>query len=145
MPTVRRSVIVPRSCAAMFDLVDDFERYPEFLPWCKAGELLERGERDEVARLTVDYRGLRTQLTTRNLKERPRSLRLELVDGPFEHFAGAWRFDALGSDGCKVELALDYALSSQALQGLVGPVFGYIAETLVESFVQRAERMDGAT
>ena len=44
MPTVRKSVIVPHSCARMFALVEDVERYPEFLPWCAATEVLERTE-----------------------------------------------------------------------------------------------------
>ena len=48
MPTVRKSVIVPHRAAAMFDLVDDVERYPEFLPWCAGTELLERTENPDV-------------------------------------------------------------------------------------------------
>ena len=145
MPTVRRSVIVPRSCEAMFDLVDDFERYPEFLPWCKSAEVLERADDVDVARLTVDYRGLQASFTTRNLKERPRRMRLELVEGPFSDLAGAWSFHPLGGEGCRVELALDYAFASAALQGLVAPVFAHIIETLVDRFVERAERAGPAS
>ena len=140
MPSVRKSVIVPHSCEAMFDLVDDFERYPEFLPWCRAAEMLERGEAAEVARLHIDYRGLRTTIATRNSKDRPRRMTLALVEGPFTRFGGEWTFAALGDAGCRVQLALDYTMGS-TLQGLLAPVFGHIAETLVERFVQRAEAL----
>lgn len=141
MATVRKSVIVPHSCEAMFDLVDDFERYPEFLPWCRAAEVLERSDEMDVARLRIDYRGLRTEIATRNAKQRPHRMTLELVEGPFTSFGGEWSFHALGRAGCRVELALDYTMGS-TLQGVLAPVFGHIAQTLVESFVQRAADLD---
>ena len=140
MQTVRKSVIVPHPCEAMFDLVDDFQRYPEFMPWCRAAEVLERTPHSELARLSIDYRGLRTQLVTRNMKERPRRLSLDLVEGPFSELTGAWTFDDLGEQGCKVQLQLDYTMGG-ALQGVLAPVFAHIAETMVESFVQRAEQI----
>ena len=142
MATVRKSVIVPHGCESMFDLVDDLERYPEFLPWCRAVEVLERGDHGEVARLHIDYRGLRTRLTTRNSKERPHRLALVLVEGPFTRFGGEWTFHRLGDDGCKVGLALDYDLGAP-LQGVLAPVFGNIAETRVERFVPRADELHG--
>lgn len=142
MPTVRKSVIVARPPEAMFDLVDNVERYPEFLPWCAATHVHERTERAIRARLDIAYRGLRMHLTTRNEREPPHRMTLELVDGPFEHFHGEWRFTALGEAGCRVELALDYKLASKALQALLGRVFDHVADTLVESFVERAESGD---
>ena len=142
MPTVRKSVIVPHACESMFDLVEDCERYPQFLPWCRAAEVIRRDDAELVARLHIDYRGLATQIVTRNAKDRPRRMTLELVEGPFARFGGAWTFAALGEAGCKVELALDYDMGG-ALQGVLAPVFGHIAETLVERFVQRAEALHG--
>jgi len=142
MPTVRKSVIVARSAEAMYDLVENVERYPEFLPWCAATHVYERTGHTTRARLDIAYRGVRTHVTTRNEKERPHRMTLELVDGPFEHFHGEWRFTALGAVGCRVELALDYKLASRALQALLGRVFDHVADTLVERFVERAEAGD---
>ena len=144
MPLVRKSVIVPHACATMFDLVDRVEDYPEFLPWCSRVELIERTEQVTAARLHVDYHGLSAKIATRNLKEPTASMRLELVEGPFETFAGTWRFAALGESGCRVEFVLDYAMASGALGVLLEPVFGQIAATLVDSFVARAESVRGA-
>jgi len=139
MPAVRKSAIVDRPAATMFALVDDVERYPEFLPWCAATEVLERTAELTRARMDVDYHGLKTHITTRNVKDAPRGMTLEFVEGPFERFRGRWRFVPLGSDGCRVEFHLDYAFSSAALAIVLGPVFGHIADTFVERFVARAE------
>ena len=144
MPTVRKSAIVPRSCEAMFDLVEDIESYPEFLPWCSGTEVFERGPGITRARLDVSYHGLRTHVSTLNRKQAPERIELEFEDGPFKRFGGEWRFSPLGGEGCKVELALDYELSSGALATLLGPLFGDIADTMMESFVRRAEAVGGS-
>jgi ribosome-associated toxin RatA of RatAB toxin-antitoxin module len=138
MQTVRKSVIVPHAARAMYDLVERCERYPEFLPWCRGAHILERTDKVTVARLDVDYRGLTTHITTRNRKSAPRRITLELVDGPFQSFHGEWKFASLGEDGCRVELALEYDFKSGVLDLVLAPVFGHIAETMVESFVDRA-------
>jgi len=139
MPTVRKSVIVAQPCATMFALVDEIERYPEFLPWCSGTEVFERTPGVTRARIDIDYHGLATHISTLNRKDAPREMTLEFVDGPFSEFKGRWRFTGLGAEGCRVELALDYAFASGALEVLLGPVFGNIIETLVERFVARAE------
>ena len=144
MPTVRKSVIVNRPAAAMFALVDDVESYPRFLPWCSGAHVSERTEAVTVARLDIDYHGLTTSIRTRNAKEPPERMTLEFVEGPFERFKGEWRFVELGEEGCRVDFALDYAFSSVALETVLGGVFGHIAETLVDRFVQRAESLPPA-
>ena len=142
MPSVRKSVIVPHSAATMFELVDACERYPEFLPWCRSAAVLERTESVTRGRLDIDFRGFRSRIATINHKRAPHEIVLELQDGPFESFHGRWTFDALGEGGCKVTLDIDYTLASGALQVVVAPVFGFITETLVERFVERADAVD---
>ena len=141
MPSLRKSVHVAHPAATLFDLVDACERYPEFLLWCRAAQVLERSATITRARLEVDFAGFRSRIESVNHKDRPRELRLELVDGPFERFEGLWSFTPLGEAGCKVTLAIDYTLASSALQAIAGPVAGFIAETLVDRFVERADRL----
>jgi ribosome-associated toxin RatA of RatAB toxin-antitoxin module len=143
MAHVRKSVIVPHSCATMFALVDAVERYPEFLPWCPRTEVLERTREVTRARIAVDYHGLRTSFTTRNTMRPPHAMALELVEGPFESFRGEWRFEPLGAEGCRVELVVDYTAAGGTLEALMSPVFGHIVETLVDRFVERADQAAG--
>ena len=141
MPTVRRSVIVPHSCETMFRLVEHCEDYPQFLPWCAASHVSERTAEITRARLDINYHGLKTHIATLNHKHEPDHLTLEFVEGPFEHFHGDWRFSALGGEGCRVELSVDYTFSHRSIEAVLKPVFGHIVETLVERFVERADRM----
>jgi ribosome-associated toxin RatA of RatAB toxin-antitoxin module len=141
MTTVRRSVIVPHTCETMFGLVERCEDYPRFLPWCTAVEVYERDAASTRARIDVDYHGLKTHIATFNRREEPSHLTLELVEGPFERFHGDWRFTALGAEGCRIELVVEYTFANRLMESIVKPVFGHIVETLVDRFVERADRI----
>ena len=139
MPIVRKSAIVPHACETMFDMVDRVEDYPRFLPWCAGAKVLERGDEVTRARIDIDYHGLTSHFTTRNIKRRPHTMSLELIEGPFMSFSGQWRFEPLGANGCRVELAVDYAFSNRALDIALAAMFGHVLESLVDGFVARAE------
>lgn len=143
MPIVEKSVLIERTPAQMFELVDAVECYPEFLPWCGGTTCHERTPTLTVATLQLAYRGIRSQWSTRNDKEYPHHMRIHLQEGPFKRMEGHWRFLPLGDMACKVEFYLHYEFSSQMLARVMGPVFNSIAETLVESFVKRTRAVHG--
>ncbi len=135
----------------MYDLVTAVERYPEFLPWCEKVDVLARPDTGVTARLSLAYAGVRHAFTTRNAYEVGSSVRMELVDGPFSQLDGLWQFLPINTPGaagearaCKVVFELRYAFASTALEAVVSPVFDRIANTFVDSFVQRAESLHGA-
>ncbi len=145
MPLVQKSALVPHSVAEMFALVDDIERYSEFLPWCGGTRVLSRDVLTTVATIDINYLGIQQSFTTANLKQGSESMQISLQkrEGPFKALEGAWHFTPLGSDGCKVALRLEYAFANAVLDGAVGPVFGMIANTMIERFVERAAALYG--
>jgi ribosome-associated toxin RatA of RatAB toxin-antitoxin module len=70
-------------------------------------------------------------------------MKMKLVDGPFKTLDGTWTFKPLREDACKVELDLHYEFSSRLLEQVVGPVFGIIANSMVDSFCKRADTVYG--
>ena len=139
MAQIEKIVLVEHSANEMFSLVDLVEEYPEFLPWCGGTTLIERTDTVTLATIKIDYHGVKQSFTTRNLKEAPAWMHIELQEGPFKHLKGHWHFKALGDSACKIEFRLEYEFSNKILQKLIGPVFTYIANTFVEAFVTRAE------
>ena len=123
----------------MFELVDDVESYPKFLPWCGGARVLERSGDRKTARIDIDYHGVRAHFTTDNVNRPPDAIVITLNDGPFRHLHGEWRFVALGDIGCRIEFALAYEFATLLLDKVIGPVFGHIANTLIDAFVRRAE------
>ena len=143
MPEIRKSVLVEYSHAEMFALVDAVERYPEFLPWCGASSVAYRDDHTTRATIQISYRGIRQSFTTENTKVPPQTMSVKLVEGPFRTLDGDWRFMPLAEHACKIEFRLRYEFSSRLLEKLVGPVFNYIANTMVDAFVRRAETVYG--
>jgi len=76
---------------------------------------------------------------TRNTANVNRSIDMQLVDGPFRHLHGSWRFTQLGTEGCKVELQLEFEFISRALDTLFGAFFEETCGALVDAFTRRAE------
>ena len=130
-------MLVAHSATEMFDLVDRIELYPQFLPWCGGAEVLATRPDGKTARIDIDYHGVRVHFTTDNVHRANESIAIALRDGPFRQLHGEWRFAALAPDSCKVSLELAYEFM-RPLDLVVGPVFGRIANTLIDSFVRRA-------
>ncbi len=144
MSAVEKSALVPYSAAQMFALVDDIDRYPEFLPWCSGASVDRRGDGTILATLHIDYRGIKQSFTTENSCEKNVEISMRLVDGPFSRLDGLWQFQALSASACKVTLTLDYGFNNAILEAAVGPVFGVIANTMIERFIARADVLHGA-
>jgi len=143
MATVQRSILVEFSAEEMRALVDDIGSYPQFLPWCGGTEIVSREPGRTVATIRIDYRGIRQAFTTENLATADGQIRMRLVSGPFRRLEGEWSFKPLAPQASKVALHLDYEFSGLLLDKMLGPVFHYIADSMVDAFVKRAEAVYG--
>ena len=141
-------MLVPYPAERMLDLVNDVASYPEFLPWCAEAEIVQQDEHSQHAGLKIQYRGIKQRFATRNLIEKPSadkpgSIVMTLVDGPFRLLDGQWVFWPLNSASCKVEFKLHYEFSSKILEKTVGPAFSRIANSFADAFVKRANYLYG--
>ena len=143
MHTVTRSLILPYSTAEMYSLVDDVDRYHEFLPWCENSVVLKREPAAVTARIGVSFKGLTTAFTTRNCLISNQEITMELVEGPFEDLTGGWRFSSLDEKACRVALEVQFSLAGRLANQTITPVFKHICTTLVESFAERAKELYG--
>lgn len=145
MALVEKTVLVAHSAEQMFNLVDRVEEYPQFLPWCGGASVAEREGTTVHATVHIDYHHIRQHFTTENVRTPPHRIDMTLQDGPFQHLDGSWQFIPLSDSACKIEFRLHYEFSSKLLEKLVGPVFNYIANSFVDAFIHRAEKIYSET
>lgn len=143
MAVVHKSVLLGYSAEQMFALVDRVEDYPQFLPWCGGVEIKQRSEDKLVARIMINYHGVKQSFTTENTNVRPVSMTIRLIEGPFRHLHGTWTFKPLRDDACKIEFDLQYEFSNRLIEQIIGPVFNMIATSFIDSFSKRAEAVYG--
>lgn len=138
---VRKSVLMPYPAESMFDIIEQAEHYPQFIPWCSAAEILERTDEIVAARVSMRVGGLQLALETRNPKRRPEWLQLKMVRGPLRRFEGEWRLTPLNAVACRIDFTLIYEIGDGVIQRVAGPVFARMAESMVDAYVVRAERI----
>lgn len=141
MPTIKKSALVQHSAAQMFALVNDIESYARFLPWCSSSMVLSRSDDEVRARLELSKGAVRKTFTTVNRLQKDKMMEIRLVEGPFQHLEGFWRFESLREDASKVSLDLDFEFTNRLVGMVVGPVFNPIADTLVDAFCKRADEI----
>ena len=141
MREIKRSALVAQPPARMFALINDIERYPQFVPWVTKARIESRTAEEIVATLSVKRGALHTEFTTRNVLEPDTRIALRLVQGPFNHFEGEWRLTPIGAAGCKVELILKFSFASRVSGLVLEPLFESTAATLVDAFVARARAL----
>jgi ribosome-associated toxin RatA of RatAB toxin-antitoxin module len=141
MRDVTRSALVARPPALLYRVVEEVERYPEFVPGCSLARVLERDGNAVVARLAVSRGLLSTEFTTRNTMDPGRSIHMQLVEGPFRTLEGHWSFTPVASNGCRIEFALRFEFSNALKSALFDPLFEDTAATLLRAFVARAQSL----
>ncbi len=150
MPSFRIDRLVRHSPRAMYDLVADVERYPEFLPLCESLRVLRRqpgegGTEILVAEMGVGYKAIRERFTTRVTLD-PANLRIvaEYIDGPFRHLENRWGFKEAPGGGCNVDFFITYEFKSRTLGLLMGTMFDRAFRKFTDAFEARADTIYGA-
>jgi ribosome-associated toxin RatA of RatAB toxin-antitoxin module len=140
---IHRHALVRYTPEQMFDLVNDVEAYPRRFPWCLGAHVIERDDQHVVARLDLRFAGVTQHFSTRNTLDRPHSIRMHFVDGPFDWLHGVWSFTPLGDAGCKVALDLDFEVSNKLTGFAFGLGFKKLADRMVDDFSAEAKHAYG--
>jgi ribosome-associated toxin RatA of RatAB toxin-antitoxin module len=140
MREVKRSALVNQPPARLYALINDIESYPQFLPWCSHASVVVRTPGEIVATLGVRQGVLQGEFTTRNALEPERSVRMQLVSGPFRALEGLWILTPVES-GCRVDLTMRFAFKNSLTGLLFEAKFAETVGSLVDAFVARARSL----
>ena len=149
MKTFQTTRRVAHSANDMFALVADVERYPEFLPLCKALNLRSRetidGKDVLTADMTVAYKLFSETFTSRvTLDPETPQILVEYIEGPFRHMENRWDFCAAGEGACDVDFHIAYEFHPGPLGLMMGAMFNQAFGEFAEAFEKRADVVYGA-
>ena len=125
----------------MYELVNNINDYPQFLNWCEGASILNQSDHQITASVQINKGGLKQTFSTINTLKPFRLIEMKLLDGPFEHFSGEWRFEQLGENAAKVFLNLQFKFKSKLLDMSLTPIFTKIAISQLDAFVARANKI----
>lgn len=133
----------PQPCGAVFDLVADVERYPEFVPHWRAARVVARHPDGSYETLqAVSFGPISQKFHTLTTVDRPRRLTIKALKGPFRAFHIDWRFSESGP-GCRVGLRFEVDMKAGPMQRLVDRAIGQMSHQMIDAFRRRAARIGG--
>lgn len=141
MPIVNQSALVPYSAEQMYQLVNNYEKYPEFLSGCVGSKTLGTGENELKAELHIQKLGISQTFSTHNKMTPPHKIEMTLLEGPFRHLHGAWTFTPFDEQSCKITLELNFEFSSPIVALVFGKIFNEMTLKMVNAFKQRAREV----
>jgi len=143
MAQVSRSALLMYSAQEMYQLVNDVDAYPEFLPGCSETQVLVDEPNLMKASIKVSKAGIGQTFVTENKLISGQSITMNLIEGPFKHLTGGWTFIELDEQACKVNLELEFEFSSSIIELAFGRIFHELIGSMVKSFSDRAKQVYG--
>lgn len=146
MPAHHEEQILPYTPQQLFDLVIDIERYPEFLPWCRAARIITREADYFTGELVIAFHHLTESYTSRVVADAPDvegktgTIEVTMIKGPFNHLTNSWKFEPVEA-GTKITFDLDFKFRSRIMEKLIGSLFGKATSKMVQAFTARANQM----
>jgi len=144
MPTYSETRRSPYTPAQLFDMVMDIERYPEFLPWCRAARIKETTPKYMIGELIISFKTLTesysskiTPLRTGNVPE----IDVQLVEGPFKTLHNHWKFESHPEGGTNIHFFIEFQFKTKLLDHLIGGIFSKAQEKMVQAFSARADQL----
>ncbi|CAI5715157.1 unnamed protein product [Hyaloperonospora brassicae] len=139
--------VVPFSCAEMFDVVADVERYSDFLPFCVESRVLRRPNDNVMeAALRVGFNIFTESYTSRVLMIRPNKIATKAIDSPtFKRIESEWMFKPCSTPGsCEVAFRVTFEVSSFLHANAIQLFFDDVALTQLNAFIGRARKTYGS-
>ena len=143
MPRHAETRHLPYTPEQLFDLVADVPRYPQFLPWVAAVRVRSDGATEMVADVAVGFKALRERFTSRVVKDRPNTIRVDYVDGPLKYLRNDWTFRSDGAGGTQLDFAVDFAFRSRLFEAIAGQMFDRALRRMIGAFEARAAELYG--
>ena len=138
----------PYTPEALFGLVGDVARYPEFVPWVRSlrtwnGRTEADGAEWVDAEVQVAFGPVRERFSTR-VRRDPALKRIDadLIAGPFRRLRNRWDF-VPEDGGTRIDFDIDFELKSRLLEGLLAGNFDRAAGRLLTCFEDRARALFG--
>ncbi len=143
MPTHAERRYLPYRPEQLYELVAGVERYPEFLPWCKAARITRREGDVFYADLVIAFKVFRERFSSRVELVPKTKVSVEYINGPFRYLNNHWEFEEAEDGGCIVDFYVDFEFRSRMLQRLIGLLFNEAVSRMVAAFEQRARDLYG--
>ena len=137
--------IIPCKKNQLIEMVLDIEKYPEFVPWCIEGKILNKKESEDLIIFDGDLKVGKSFLNeifssqVSYYKEKDKIIVTNL-DGPLKHLKNEWIFKEVNNK-TQLEFFIDFELKNPILNAIMKKSSELGLSKIAKSFVDRAIKL----
>ena len=126
-------------------MVLDIEKYPEFVPWCIEGRILDKNESEDLISFNGDLKVGKSILNetffshVAYYKEKDKIIVTNL-DGPLKYLKNEWIFKEI-NNATQLEFFIDFELKNSILNSIMKRSFELGLNKIAKSFEERAIKL----
>ena len=138
--TIRMNRRLNRPARQAFQIVEDIERFPEFMPNVNAINLLEAEGNRKVAGWDTTIDDAPLDWVEEGIYDYEKLIvRFRALEGVFDRFDGHWQVEQDGK-GSRVSFELVYEIGLPEIEDLIGPILRERMIENVEGMLEAIER-----
>ena len=137
--------IIPCKKKQLIEMVLDIEKYPEFVPWCIEGKILNRNESKDLIVFNGDLKVGKSLLNetfssqVSYYKEKDKIIVTNL-SGPLKHLKNEWMFKEI-NNATQLEFYINFELKNPILNAIMKKSFELGLNKIAKSFEERAIKL----
>jgi coenzyme Q-binding protein COQ10 len=139
MPKVEQQVVINAPIDKVFDVIVDYERYPEFLSDVRQAQILSQNDGVSVVSFELELI-MRIGYTLRLVEDRPTSVHWTLEKAKMmSSNEGGWRLEDLGGGKTRATYGLEIKLRGLIPKSVSSRLIGTTLPDTLQRFKARAE------
>ena len=134
--------IIPCKKEQLVEMVLDIEKYPEFVPWCIEGRVLDKNESADLITFNGDLKVGKSILNetfsshVSYYKDKDKII-VNNLDGPLKHLQNEWSFKEI-NDQTQLTFDIDFELKNNFLNMIMKKSFNLGLNKIADAFEKRA-------
>jgi ribosome-associated toxin RatA of RatAB toxin-antitoxin module len=139
MAKTEQSIVIDAPIEKVFDIIVDYEKYPEFLPEMRSAQVHSRT--DGIAEVTFELEIImRLGYTLRLVEERPHQVSWTLKAAKMMSANnGGWKLEAMGPSSTRATYGLEIKLRGLIPKSVSTRLTGVTLPNTLQRFKERAE------
>ena len=139
MAAAQETIDIRTSADSFFEVIRDYEAYPEILSDMESARILKRTGQTVEAQFTLNLIK-RVSYTLRLVEEAPRKLSWTLVDGPFKSNHGSWSLEEIESGLTRATYRVEVTVGGFVPKTIVNRLVSKSLPALLAAFKSEAEK-----
>ena len=137
MGAFKRSFLIRKPVDQVFKTLSDVKEYKTFIPYCIDSKIIEEQSDYSLVTLNIEFFGIQTSFTTKNVIKKNESIEMDLIEGPFEKFKSSWRLEEVDQNTTNLSFEMNYQMTNKILEMAFKKNLKTVSESIVRAFKSR--------